>query len=187
MATLVKIHGLDRGPQVVGGDLAARGFRVNSGLGQQFPAGVVASLTPTANGVTYSAKNGGTYGNGTRITTVVGSLGVATTFTASTGQPLVTVTAPATATLAANQAIVAAVAADPVASQFVTAATSGTGAAANAATGPTNLAGGTDVGTGQPIVRVLNNKTLAIVDVDDPATAKALRRNAGRWVSLGQP
>src|SRR6476469_182267 len=183
MATLLKVRGLDRGSQVVGGDIAPRGFRVNSGLGQQFPSGVKASLTPTANSVTFTSNYAGTYGNNFRITTVVGSLAVSTAYAAGTGFPTITVTAPATATLAANQAIVAAVAADPQASQLVTASVAGTGAAANAAAGPTNLAGGTDVGTGQPIVRVANNKTIVIVDVDDPATAKALRRNAGRWVS----
>jgi hypothetical protein len=185
MATLVKIRGLDRGPQVVGGDMAPRGLRVNSGLGQQFPSGVKASLTPTANTQTYTALYGGTYGNNIRVATAVGTLGVTVAYTAATGQPTITVTAPATATLAANQAVVAAVNAHPEASLYVVASVNGTGAAAHAAVGAANLTGGTDVGTGQPIVRLLNNRATIVVDVDDPATAKALRRNAGRWVSLG--
>jgi hypothetical protein len=184
MPTLVKIKGLDRGPSAVGGDLLARGFRVPSNS-QQFPAGVKASRTPTAATQTYTANYGGTFGNSISLTTVVGTLGVAVTYAANTGAPTITVTAPATATLAANQAVVAAVNAHPEASQFVTASVAGAGTTAHAATGPAALAGGTDVGTGQAIYRNVGSKALVVVDVDNAETAKMLRRNAGRYISLG--
>jgi hypothetical protein len=188
MATLVKIKGIDRGPSAVGSDLATRGFRVPAGLGQQFPSGVKASYTPTANTQTYTANYGGTYGNNFRVQTAVGTLAVSVSYAASTGYPTVLVTAPATATLAANQAVVAAVNAHAEASQYVTASVAGTGAAAHAVVAATALSGGTDVGTGQAIFRLVNNKVgPVIVDVDDPATAKVLRRNGYRFVSLGQP
>lgn len=185
MATLVKIKGLERGHSAVGAGSAARGFRVPSGQGLQYPSGVKASLTPTANSVTFTALYGGTYGNSIQVATAVGTLAVAVTYAASTGNPTITVTAPATANLAANQAIVAAVNAHAEASQFVVASVAGTGAAANAAVAAAPLSGGTNVGTGQPINRVVNNKSLVVVDVDDAATARALIRAKGRWISLG--
>lgn len=188
MATLVKIKGIDRGPSAVGSDMASRGFRIPQGLGQQFPSGVKASYTPTAATQTYTANYGGTQGNNIRVQTAVGTLAVTVSYASSTGYPTILVTAPATATLAANQAVVAAVNAHPEASQFVTASIAGAGTTAHAAVAATALSGGTDVGTGQAIYRLVNNKVGPVtVDVDDPATAKLLRRNAGRFVSLGQP
>jgi len=188
MATLVKIKGLRRARAVgdVQGVMSGRGMRVRSALGDAYPAGVKATRTPTANTQLYTAKQGGTYANAILITTVVGTLGVAVTYAASTGVPTITITAPATATLAANQAVVAAVNADPTAGQLVTASIAGTGAAAHAANGPTAMSGGTNVGTGQALYLRINGGALAIVDVDDPRVASALRRaNPTDWISLG--
>jgi hypothetical protein len=188
MATLLKIRGLDRG--TASGDspvVARRGFRVPSALGKQFLSGVKASLTPTANTQTYTAKYGGTWGNSVRIQTATGTLAVSVSYAASTGVPTILVTAPATATLAANTAVVNAVNAHAEASQLVTASIAGTGAAAHAVVAATALSGGTDVGTGQSIYVRTNQSATALVDADDPATAKMLRRNAGRFISLGQP
>lgn len=184
MPTLVRIRGLDRGPSAVGSDMSSRGFRLPLAE-QQFPGGAKATLTPTANTQTYTALNGGTFGNAIRVQTIVGTLGVAVTYTAGTGAPLIAVTAPATATLAANQAVVAAVNAHAEASQFVLASVAGTGAVAHFAVAATNLSGGTNVGTGQPQYRIINNRSTVTVDVDLPEVAKMLRRNAGRFISLG--
>lgn len=183
MATLVKIKGLERGNSAVGSGFVARGFRIPAGT--QYPAGVKASLTPTANTQTYTAKYGGTYGNAIRIQTAVGTLAVSVSYAASTGDPTILVTAPATATLVANQAVVAAVNAHAEASQFVTASIAGTGAAAHAVVAAAPLSGGTNVGTAQPFYRAVNNKSLVVVDVDDPAVARVLVRSKGRWISLG--
>lgn len=185
MATLVKLKGLDRGDSAVNSGTVgpARGFRVPAGT--QFPSGVKASLTPTALTQTYTALYGGTYGNSIKVQTATGTLAVSVSYASSTGAPTILVTAPATGTLAANQAVVAAVNAHAEASQFVVASVAGAGTGAHATVAATNLTGGTDVGTGQPIYRTLTNKALVVVDVDDPAVAKVLRRSAGRYVSLG--
>jgi hypothetical protein len=184
MPTLVKIRGLDRGPSAVGGDLLSRGFRVP--LAElAYPAGVKASLTPTAATQTYTALQGGTFGNAIRIQTAVGALAVSVTYAAATGAPTILVTAPATGTLVANQAVVAAVNAHAEASQFVVASVAGAGTGTHAVVAATNLSGGTNVGTGQQQFRIVNNRSTFVVDVDEPQTAKMLRRNAGRFISLG--
>lgn len=190
MATLLKIRGLDR--DVASGEsVPPRGFRVASQYKQaQGGSGTAkATLTPTANSVKFDAKYAGAWGNNVRVATASGSLAVAVSYAASTGHPTITVTAPATATLAANQAIVAAVNADPIASQFVTASVAGTGAAANAAVAAANLATGSD-GTGAslyPIYIRVSGQQVQIIDIDNQETARNLRRNNGRFVSLGQP
>lgn len=187
MATLVKLRGLNRvNTAGTGAVISNRGFRVRDALGLQYPAGVKASLTPTANTQTYTAKYGGTYGNSISVQTVVGTLGVNVTFASGTGLPTVVVTAPATATLAANQAVVAAVNAHPTASQYVTASIAGTGAAAHAAVAATALSGGTNVGTAQTIERTLAGAVTVIVDLDDAFTLRQLRRNQAQYISLGQ-
>lgn len=189
MATLVKIRGLDRGKSVVsdgsvtGGSY--RGFRIPQGMGLYYPAGVKATLTPTANTQSYTALYGGTYGNAIKVQTATGTLAVSVSYAAGTAVPTILVTAPATATLAANQAVVAAVNAHAEASQWVVAAIAGTGAAAHAVVAATNLATGTNVGTGQPIYQNVSTKVTSIVDVDDAATQKVLKRNQYRYISLG--
>jgi len=189
MATLVKIRGLDRGDSAVGSGTAMsagnRGFRLKSGLGKQFPSGVKASLTPTALTQTYTARYGGTYGNAIKVQTANGTLAVSVSYTATTGAPTILVTAPATGTLAANQAVVAAVNGHAEASQYVVASVAGAGTGAHAVVAATNLAGGTDVGTGQNIYVPVNNRSTAIVDIDDAETARTLRRNTNRFLSLG--
>jgi hypothetical protein len=192
MAYLAKIRALPRGS--ASGDVSVmkgRGVRVPSGLGPYFPAGVKASLTPTANSVTFTALYGGTWGNSLRVQTIVGTLaiGAPSAINATTGFPDFTVTAPATATLAANQAIVAAVNSDPFMSQYIVASIAGTGAAANGAVAMTALSGGTNSGTGQTFwVRasgVAGNAGTAIVDLDNTLTARQLRRQNSAFVVVG--
>jgi hypothetical protein len=90
MAYLAKIRALPRGS--ASGDVSVmkgRGVRVPSGLGPYFPAGVKASLTPTANSVTFTALYGGTWGNSLRVQTLVGTLaiGAPSAINATTGFP----------------------------------------------------------------------------------------------------
>lgn len=195
MATLVKLRGTDRGdspitaPATTSGSVGpARGFRLPSGYGLQFPAGVKATATggATTNGMVVTAKYGGTWANGHTFTYAAGgantNFSVAVTFAASTGVPTYTYTAGTVLTVAQ---IAAALNANPSFSQFYAASSLTTGAG----TAPVSvgaLAGGTNVGTGQTINTVLNNRSTAIVDIDDAVTARMIRRNPGRYVSLGQ-
>ena len=192
MATLVKIKGLDRG--INSADLTTvgrsyRGIRVKAPYQQaQGGSGTAkATLTPNTNSVSFTANSAGTWGNNVSIVTAVGTLGVATTYAATTGYPTITVTAPATATVAANTAIVSAVNNDPVASQYVTAALAGTGAAANAGQSTATLASGSN-GSGavlNPIWIKAAQNAPVVVDVDDPQNVRVLRRNYNRFISLG--
>lgn len=189
MAYLAKLRGLPRGSQAGDSSLIkGRGLRVNSGLGLAFDSGVKAALTPTANSVTFTAVAGGTWANAITVQTIVGALAIAVTFNATTGTPVIAVTAPATATLAANQAIVAAFNADPIAGQYVIASVAGTGAAANAAVGAAALSTGTtgtNVGTGRPLWLRVWQGAMVIVDLDSPLTSKVLRRSAGNYTVVG--
>jgi hypothetical protein len=47
------------------------------------------------------------------------------------------------------------------------------------------MAGGTNVGTGQAVLRGVTNQAIVVVDITDPATADSLRRNPKDWISLG--
>lgn len=186
MATLAKIRGLPRGSAAGdAGVMRGRGLRVTSGLGLVFDGGVKAALTPTANSVTFTAVAGGVWGNSLRVATAVGTLAVSVAYNATTGFPTFTVTAPATATLAANQALVAFANGNPEFANYLVASVAGTGAAANAAVAAANLTGGTDVGTGRRLlVRTAANASV-IVDLDDSAVAKVLRRSAGNYNVIG--
>jgi len=203
MATLVKIRGLDRGSSVVADNSVTggsyRGFRVPSGLGQQFPSGAKAALstnlTGSNNDLTYTAKFGGTYGNKIQVAYIDPSansaaLSVTQTYTSGTGTPLISVslaTDSGGAITSTAAQIATAVAAHPGAAQFVTVAnkTGNDGTGVVTAMSATNLASGTDVGTGQSVYLMVTNKSTVIVDVDDPQTARALGRNIKRFVSLG--
>lgn len=211
MATLLKIRGLDRatstsdvsatsGASSMSLSKNARGFRVRWGLGQAVrgTGGVQASKTiGTVNAaVTYTANWPGTVGNNIQTAHVVAGGSVArsivTTIQAATGQPIITVN-PATTTGTVNgtetaTAIAAAVNNDPIASQYVTATAGGTGASIIVAGGASNLtAGANGAGTAEPIYLGANSAGPVVVDVDDQFTVRSLRRNAGRYVSLGQP
>lgn len=189
MATLVKLRGLDRGDSAIASGSALstgiRGARVKSGFGQQFPSGVKATKAGGAGTsiLTVTAKYGGTWANGHTVNvsqaggTVTGVVTV--TYGAGTGVPTWTVTG--TAATTSNQAA-AALNADPGFSQLYTAAGSGTG---TTLVSPGALATGTNVGTGQNIYTQLNNRSTAIVDIDDAETARTLRRNFNRVISLG--
>jgi hypothetical protein len=195
MATLVKLRGTDRGdspitaPATTSGSVGpSRGFRLPSGFGLQYPSGVKATATggATTNGLTVTAKYGGTWANGHTFTYAAGgansNFSLAVTFAAGTGVPTYTYTAGTVLTVAQ---IAAALNANPAFSQFYTAAPLTTGAGTTPVS-PGALASGTNVGTGQTINVILNNRSTAIVDIDDALTARMVRRNPGRFISLGQ-
>lgn len=186
MATLVKLRGLDRGDSAVasGSALSAgdRGFRVKSGFGQQYPSGVKATATVASTPTfTVTAKYGGTWANGHTVTVATGGTAgnIVVSYGAGTGVPTFTISTGGTLTV--TQAV-AALNAHAHFSQYYTA--SGSGAALTAG-GSGALAGGTNVGTGQSIYVQLNNKSTAVVDIDDAETARTLRRNYNRFMSLG--
>lgn len=188
MATFVKLRGLDRGDSAVssGSALSAgdRGFRVKSGYGQGFPSGVKATATggATTSALTVTARYGGTWANGHTFNVSQAGSGTGTVtvaYAAGTGVPTYTVTGAATMT--ANNAA-AALNAHPGFSALYTATGGGTG---TTLVNPGALAGGTNVGTGQSLYVQLNNKATALVDIDDAETARTLRRNYNRFISLG--
>lgn len=207
MATLLKIRGLDRGDAVsrtaAGSVVAGKGFRVPSGNLTQVVGATGAVRGVLARGagnaaVTYTANWFGASGNNVQVAHVAqaGTLprSIVVTYAASTGYPTITVN-PATTAGAINagetaDVIAAAVNADPVASQYVTATSAAAGTATTvtaAAAAP--LATGADgtLGTTQALYFIANSRTLVVVDLDDTTTRKMLRRNTGRYVSLGQP
>jgi hypothetical protein len=191
MATYVKIRGLDRGSTV--GDLATRGFRIRTPF-VRYEGGVKASRSVGAGNanVTLTAKAGGTWGNNITYVQVdpggtTATLGVVTTYDSS-GNPTITVNLGRAASAINSTALQVknAINNDPLASQFVTASNSGTGATVVAAAGSSALTGGTNVGNAGERVRVLvSNKATVVVDVDDPYVQRHLKRNAYRYISLG--
>lgn len=192
MATLVKIRGLDRGDSVVASGTALsagdRGFRVKSGFGLQYPAGVKATATggATTSGVVVTAKYGGTWANGHTFTLVAGganhTVTVTTAYAAGTGVPTTTYNA---GTLTTALELVAALNADPTFSALYTATPLSTGAGTTLVSVGA-LASGTNVGTGQQIYTGVQNRRTTLVDIDDAETARTLRRNTNRFLSLGQ-
>jgi len=188
MATLVKIKGLERdNPAATGTVGPARGFRVASGYGLQFPAGVKATATggATTNGMVVTAKYGGTWANGHTFTYAAGGANsnfvLTVAYAAGTGVPTYTYTA---GTLLTVAQIAALLQADARVGQLYTVAPLTTGAG----TTPVSvgaLATGTNVGTGQPIYVTMTSKGLMIVDVDDAQTQRTLRRSTNRFISLG--
>jgi hypothetical protein len=194
MATLVKIAGLDRAGATADAPILSRGdrgFRIKSALSPIDRGGTAASYTPTATTVTFTAVEAGAWGNNVQVQAATGTLAVSTTFAATTGYPVILVTAPATATLAANKLIVAKVNADPTASQYVVAKIAGAGTSAWAAVSATNLtsgaAGSTTPTTDTALYVYVNNGAIAVVDITDPLVARVLRRNYMRIAYLGQP
>lgn len=197
MTTLVKLAGLDRGDALsrasTGRVTANTGFRVASGtFKQDIGAGSVkAFLTIGAGnaGVTYTANWAGASGNGIQVAHVTGGTAtpaITVTYAAGTGLPTITATQTGAVTAATVQA---AVNADPVASQYVTATLPGTGASAFTAAAAAPLATGANgtVPNLQPVYFNVNSSAKVVVDVDDTTTRKMLRRNTGRFISLGQP
>ena len=202
MATLVKIKGLDRGDAVSRSSTsrvtANNGFRVPDGRFTQDLGGVAASKTiGTGNAaVTVTANWKGASGNNIQYGQVVSgtntAFSIVVTYAANTGYPTITVNAATdggglSTTTAATAA--AAINADPVASQYITAAAGGTGASVIVAGAAAALTSGADNATPnlQAVNLVANSKNIVVVDLDDPTTRKLLRRNNGRFVSLGQP
>lgn len=188
MATYVRIKGFDRGDSVVASgtvlSAGSRGFRAKT-IWKYSLTGVKATKAggATTSTLTVTAKYGGTWANGHTVnvsqagSNVNGVVTVA--FAAGTGVPTWTVTG--TAATTANQAA-AALNADPGFAQLYTAVGGGTG---TTLVSPGALATGTDVSTLQNIYVQVNNKSNALVDVDDPETTRTLRRNTNRFISLG--
>lgn len=193
MATLLKIRGLERGDSAVASGSALsrgiRGFRVKSGYGLQYPAGVKATSSGGSgtSKVIVTAKYGGTWANNHVFTYAsggsAGAISIAVTFASSTGIPTVTYTCGSGVTAAQ---VVTALNADPFVAGLYTASLDSSGAGTTLVSAGT-LASGTDSGTGQPIYVPVNNKATAVIDIDDAATARTLRRNYNRVVYLGQP
>lgn len=188
MATLVKVKGLERDNAAATGSVGpARGFRVASGHGLQYPSGVKATATggATTNGMVVTAKYGGTWANGHTFTYAAGgansNFSLAVTYAAGTGVPTFTYTAGTVLTVAQ---IVALLNADSRVSQLYTVTSLTTGAGTTPVS-PGALASGTNVGTGQVIYVTLSSKGLMIVDVDDAVTQRTLRRGTNRYISLG--
>lgn len=191
MATLVKIRGLDRGNSAGDSNVnAGRGFRLPSpySSAQGGTGTAKASYTPTANVVTYTANYAGAYANSISIVHATGGAAtpvVSVTYpTGGSSAPTITVTGTAATT---PQSVVTAVNANPLAASLLTASVAGTGAGTFAAVATTALSGGSD-GSGAtltPIPVRTNQTTTVVVDMDNPAVAKLLRRNAGRFISLG--
>jgi hypothetical protein len=210
MATLLKIRGLDRassssdvsattGASSMSLSKGARGFRIKWGLGtqQRGTGGVAGALTiGAANAaVTYTANWPGTVGNNVKVAHVVAgnntAFSIVVTIEAATGKPIITVNAATDGGgLSTTTATVAAAAVNnhPVASQYVSAVAGGTGASVITAAAAAALTGGTNgAGSAEPIYLSANSVSPVTIDIDDPQTARSLRRNVGRFVSLGQP
>lgn len=196
MATVVKIRGLDRSnSNAVAGDGSAtggsyRGFKVPSTLGPSVTGGTSVrastSIGTTTNGIVYTSKIGGAKGNNIKITqAAAGTFGVTVAYASGTGYPTLTITPQSTETI--NQ-LVARVNADPTAAQFVTASALTTGAGTTPATATDQaLSSGADgTGTSEPFYQSVNSKSTVLVDLDDQKTVRNLKRNANRWISLGQ-
>jgi len=197
MATIVKIKGLERGSAPGDGSATAgsyRGFRVPVGnLGTNYLGGtsVKANLTigTLTNGVVYTSKIGGAAGNNIEVAVVSSGggsavLSVVTTYAATTGYPTITITA---GSATAASALVTAVNADATASQYISAAPFSTGAGttlAAAAAAPLEN-GDNGTGTAEIFALKVTNKAPVLVDVDDPKVQRVLKRNPGRYISLG--
>ena len=191
MARLVKLLGLDRGESGSSGAYAGRGFRLPSAHKQKVGGtGVVAASREvgTANDrLRVSSKYGGAVFNGIgfQIGTGGGATPVISTTIQSDGLPNILVTCDATTT--ANE-VIALINGDVEASQWVVAdRPNGDGTANVVAAANADLTGGNN-GTGSsdaPVLQRVTAKNVVVVDLDDAATLRLVRRNAGRFVSLG--
>lgn len=200
MATLVKIHGLDRANSA--GDasvLATRGFRLPLSLkrAEGGTSMVTATLVSGAgnSAITFNARYPGAWGNNITVAIVAAGTNprsiVVTYPSAGSAAPTITINlATTTGTPNASEtsaSVAASVNADPAAANFVTATAGGTGLGVVAAAAGAALATGAD-GTGStlsPIYARASAGNVLVVDVDDPKVSKLLRRNNGRFVSLG--
>ena len=194
MATYVKFRGLARGQG--GSDVSVmkgRGVRVPYGA-LVFDAGVKASVIrgqTSAGRVTFTANEGGTWANGGTNAGLAASLVTG----AGTGNVVVSVVLSGTGIgnleirvqiddgVTTAAAAAAAVNAHPVASQFLNDSASTAGDITALALA--NLASGTVVGTGRKKWQRLAQNSTLVVDVDDYAAARALRRAQWNVVSLG--
>jgi hypothetical protein len=213
MATLVKIRGLDRPRSTTAGasgaassadsPVMARGFRLPASVGtastSKFsPAGVKASRTSGSSNaaLTVTANEGGTYGNSItfRVVAQSGTAGRSVVIDYPTaGSSAVRITLnPATTGGSIDAGETAALMVgylnNSAASHLITASLgASTGATVIAADAGGTLANGTDVAPlSDPLYLRLTEAFTVVVDMDDARVAKLLRRNAGRFISLGQ-
>jgi len=201
MATLVKIRGLSRAGAASAagvadsGVLGRRGLRLPSAIGTIYlVGGTKATITVgTGSAVTVTAKYAGTWANGS-ATAGLGIALVAGAGTGNLGPGSVSITGtspskhhalsfPIDSGVSTAAAIAAAINADPVLSQYVTASGAASATTAQAEQQLATGANGTDAG--QSLYITASQKSTVLVDVDDPKTAKILRRSGGNYVSLG--
>jgi len=187
MATVVKIRGLDRsdntGGSATGGSY--RGFKVKSALGPSVTGGTSVAASKTLGTLKFTSKIGGAAGNNIQAALVTGGTAtpaVTVTYASTTGYPTVTSTQTAGVTEAV---VVAAINADPIASQFVTASTTSGGTAFTAGAAGALSSGANGTGTSEPFYQSVNSRSTVLADVDDQVTVRTLKRNANRWISLG--
>lgn len=220
MATLIRFYALDRNREAstVGttsvttadlGIMSKRGVRLKAAQGPVYPQGTAAYLTVgTVNAqVKVTAKYGGVWAN-TYVQFAIVISGASTPFSivntyASSGVLTITVNGQtnsgSTSVTTALQAV-AAINADPLASQFVTASVgTGTGASVIVAGAATALANGVNNPTSllestnwngqptfsEPLYVRATNQSLVICDITDGPTARIIRRERDRLVPIG--
>jgi len=213
-ANLVIIRGLDRGTrpagspaptppgeQVADGPTQLRGFRVKHPTYRQFtyePQAVAASYSFAGSTLTFSANYKGAYGNNIHValTNSAGQQSVATTWGASSADPIFTITVPSGTTASGVANLVNT---DETASQFIT-CSYGIAGQGVGTFNSTALSGGsngvsadaeptTEVESvaGAPLWLRVTNKSALVVDTTDLITARTLKRNQWRYVVVGFP
>lgn len=203
MSKLVLITGLQHGRKTGdAGPASVRGFRVKSALGRQYSnTSDAVAATLTSGSLTYTANYKGTYANNITINENVTGSGtavtVSTAWAATTGYPTITISANTSAT---NAGVAAAVNADPIARQLVTATTiSGSetfSAITNTGSGDARALSGGSNGTatdkeppygilGEPLWFRVTDGVTVVVDADDRVVQRSLQRNNWRYISLG--
>lgn len=196
MATYVRYRGLSR-PLNSNASIGEAGVRLPSALGSVYPAGTAAtvttSMTGTNNDVTLTAKYGGTWGHNIslKLTDPSGNdktLAITKTFTANAilfDVSLATGSGGAITTTATQ--LVAALNADPLFAELVTAIVKvgDTGASAVTALSATPLASGADTGTAESLNLTATSTVDVVVDIESRVVQRYLRRNSYRLVPLG--
>jgi hypothetical protein len=220
MANLVKITGLQRGAtrhytsttasgvysDGSNGPASVRGFRVKYALGRQYNQNSTAVAATVSSGtVSWTAKYKGAYGNSIKVAIVVSGnntpLTVATTFTASTAEPVITVYSATNGGGTATSRtidVVNLINSDAQASQLITAgiASGFTSTSTVYAFSAASLAAGSNgTGTqdaeppygvaGEPLWVNVTDRTIWVVDTQDRVVQRTLQRNNWRYVSLG--
>ena len=212
-ANLVIIRGLDRGThpaglpvpsptgeQVADGPTQLRGFRVKHPTYRQFTfesQAVAASYAWPGSSLTFTANYKGAYGNNIHVAVTTGAgQTVATTWGASSADPIFTVTVPSGTTASGVANLLNT---DETASQFITCSYGIAGQGVGTFTSQALAGGSNGVGAdaepstevegvaGAPIWLRVTNKSALVVDTTDLVTARTLKRNQWRYVVVGFP